>query len=329
MSHAYELGLSEKQLILRQSGIGASEIAAVAGIVPGAVAVWERKAGLAPEFEGTSLTEFGHRIEGVIADAYKDRHPGISIFTPGTLRHPKVPIALASPDRVVVPPNRRAREVWQSLLEIKTVFFAGAQFGEEGTDEVPEKYLAQVQWQLEVCDLQNATLVALVNGDYREFPISRDREFGGLLLDAAQKWWTDYVVKGVPPPPDGSDEYASYLRRRYPSNLKPALQPTPELVAAVTYYRETKEHLDQAEALASEAKQELQALIGETEGIAGLASWKQNKPSTSVDWEAVAGELRRYLAPGLDSVIGGLVAKHTTTKPGARVLRLATTKKEK
>ena len=311
---AIALGLSDKQKALRSTGIGASEIAAVAGIVPGAVAVWERKVGLAPEFEGNSLTEFGHRIERVLGEAWKDRHPGRDIFTPGTLRHPRVSIALASPDRIVVPVGRRAREVWEEPLEMKVSFFSSSDFGEAGSDEVPERFIAQVQWQLEVVDLPRATLVALVNGDYREYPVERDRELGGMLLDAAQRFWRDHVEAGIPPAPDGSDAYGDYLRRRFGSVLKPALQPSPELEALVARYRETKEALDQAETFATEAKQLLQAAIGESEGVSGLCSWKQNKPSEKVDWEAVAREA---------GASPELVTKFTTTKPGARVLRLS------
>lgn len=314
MATVAKLGLSEKQIVLRQSGIGASEIAAVTGIIPGAVAVWERKVGLAPEFEGNSLTEFGTRIERVLGEAWKDRHPGKDIFTPGTLRHPRVAIALASPDRIVVPTGRRAREVWEEELEMKVSFFSSSDFGEAGTDEVPERYLAQVQFQMEVCDLPKATLVALVNGDYREYPVARDRELGGMLLDAAQKFWTDHVETKTPPPVDGSEAYAGYIRRRFGAALAPPLPASPELEALVARYREAKEALDQADVFATEAKQVLQAAIGDAEGITGLCSWRNNKGSPKTDWEAVA----KLMNPD-----PALVEKFTTLKPGARVLRLS------
>jgi hypothetical protein len=46
-----------------------------------------------------------------------------------------------------------------------------------------------------------------------------------------------------------------------------------------------------------------------------LATWKQNKPSRRTDWKALAAELN----PPQE-----LVERHTTEKPGARVLRLKT-----
>jgi putative phage-type endonuclease len=319
------IGLTEKQLAMRAAGVGASEVPAVVGLVPGAIAVWERKVGLAPEQEQTSFMEFGHRIEEVIGDAYQARHPETRIYTPGTLRHAKHEWALATPDRVVAPPGlgRPAREVWQQLLEIKTVFFASREYGEE---EIPEKHLVQVQWQLEVADMTEATLVALVNGDYREYPVVRDREVGGLLLELVGKWWRDHVVAGAPPPPDGSPAYESYLRRRHPSELAPLLPATPEAEALVRRLKELKEAVKGAEAAEAIAKQELEQLLGDAAGIEGLCTWKANRPSLKTDWEAVARNVAA--ATGIQPAqFAATVESQTITKAGARVLRLQTPKK--
>src|SRR5512138_3210108 len=96
-----QLGLSEKQQDMRKTGVGASEVAAVVGLHHKfrPIDVWLAKQPDAEPFEGNSYTEFGHRIERVLGEAYQERHPDIRIYTPGTLRHPKFDFALASPDR--------------------------------------------------------------------------------------------------------------------------------------------------------------------------------------------------------------------------------------
>ena len=316
------LGLSEKQKEMRRSGIGASEGAAVLGFVPGAIEVWERKMGVAPEWEGNSLTEFGLRIERVLGEAWKERNPGYDIFTPGTLRHATVPVALASLDRVVVPLGRRAREVWIEGLEMKVSFHNAREFGESGSDEVPERFTVQTQWQMEVCDLPRVRLVALVNGDYREYPIERDREFGKMLMDGAQRWWQEFVVTGTPPPVDGSDAYASYIRRRFPKMRAPAIPATVELAEMVSRFKEAKDALDNVKSIHDEAKQALQILIGEAEGIEGLCSWKNNKDGSATDWEHLAQTLAvSHKVPPEEFEI--LKKQFTTTTPGARVLRLS------
>lgn len=313
---AMDLGLSEKQRAIRSTGIGASEVAAVVGLVPGAIDVWARKVGVAQaDDEPSTLSEFGHRIERVIGEAWADRHPGRAIFTPGTLRHPTRAWALASPDRVVVPVGRRARETWEQLLEIKVAFFSGRDYGDAGTDEVPEKHLVQVAWQLMVTGLERATLVALVNGDYREFPIVRDPELEGMLVEQVGRWWRDHVEARVPPPVDGSDAYAAYLRRRYPADHQPPLDPTPELEQLVGRLREARAALKAAESDETAAANALKAALGDAAGVAGLCTWRANRPSQRTDWEALAVELGAEIP-------AELIVKHTTTKPGARVLRL-------
>jgi predicted phage-related endonuclease len=306
------LGLSEKQQLLRTTGIGASE---VFDVINGGITTYARKVGEADAFEGNSLTEFGHRVERVIGEAWAERHQGVRIYTPGTLRHPQHEWALASPDRVVAPVGlgRPAREDWQSLLEIKTVFFSGSEYG-EGADEVPEKHLVQVQWQLEVVGLEEATLVALVNGDYREYPIRRDREVGGMLLEVVGRFWRENVLARVPPPVTGTEAYTAYLKRRHPRDAAPLLPATPELRDLVAMVKEAKARLKGAEEAEATVVNQLRAQLGDAAGVEGLCTWKANKDAAKTDWEAVASALH----PPPD-----LVALHTTTRPGARVLRFS------
>lgn len=272
------LGLSEKQQALRLTGVGASE---VWDVLNGGILTYARKVGEAEPFEGNSLTEFGHRIERVIAEAYAERHPGIRVFTPGTLRHPKHEWALATLDRVVAPPGvgRPARAQWIEGLEIKVSFFSDADYG-EGADEVPEKYAAQVQWQMEVADLEQVTLVALVRGDYREYPIKRDREMGAMLLDIVGRFWRDNVLARVPPPVDGSKAYTDYLRGRYPKDRGPVLAPTPEAVDVVARLRAAQAESKRAEKAEELVKQQLMKLIGDAAGIEGLCTYKTQAGST-------------------------------------------------
>ena len=294
------------------------------GIVPGAIDVYARKVGEAPDFEDNDLTEFGHRIEDVIGDGYVARHQGVRIYKPGTLRHPRFDWALATPDRVVAPPGvgRPAREAWLDLLEIKTVFFSGGEYGESGTGEIPEKHLVQVAWQLAVADMPHATLVALVNGSYREYPVKRDLELEGLLLQAVEKFWVDHVQARVPPPIDGTDVYEAYLRRRHPKDVVPPLPATPEALEVVARLREARGAVAAAEKFEAEAKQQLLAIVGDAAGIEGLCTYKANKSSEKTDWEEACRELAAVSGLSSDRVLR-IKEQFTTTKPGSRVLRLS------
>jgi putative phage-type endonuclease len=315
--------LSARQQAMRAEGLGASEVPTALGLNPfqSAAELAAVKRGELPAFEGNEFTRWGQRLEKPIAEEWLERHAGegVGIFTPGTLRHPTCPVLLASPDRVVVPNGRRARDAWLSLLEIKAVSaYRAGEFG-EAADEIPEAYLVQVQVQLEVTGLEKATLVPLLGGNaYREYPQTRDREFGGQLVQFAEKWWADHVVQGLPVPVDGSEASSSYLRRRFPAEAGPLLDPTPELEQLVQRLKDARLVLRTAEAEESAAGNALRALLGEAAGVAGLVSWKANKPSEKTDWEAVA----LSFAATHPEQFRDFVKQFTTTKPGARVLRL-------
>lgn len=276
--------LTERQQAVRATGIGASEIAAVAGLHPTKrpIDVYAEKVGEVPPFEGNEDTRWGQRLERVVAEAWLEEHPGKSIFTPGTLRHREHAFAVASPDRIVVPEGRRARDTWEQALEIKNVALYRAEgFGEEGTDEVPEHMLVQVQWQLEVADLPRGVLVPLIGGNrMRQYPIERDRELGAMLLEVAGRFWADHIEPRVPPRVDGSRSYATFLRKRFPAVTGPMLPPTPELEELVGLVREAKRAAKAAAAVEAEAANRLRATIGEAEGIEGLCTLRLQQGST-------------------------------------------------
>lgn len=317
-------GLSEKQRAMRAEGLGASEIPVALGLSPfqSAAELAAVKRGELPPFEGNRFTHWGTTLEGAIVQEWLRRHreagEDVSIFTPPTMRHPKSPVVMATSDRIVVPEGRRARDVWQGCLEAKLASaYRASEFGEEA-DAIPEAYMVQVQVQLEVLDLPQAWLVTLIGGnDWREYHQERDREMGGQLVEFAEKWWSDHVVQGIAVEPDGTDAYSAFLKKRYPSNLSGLLEARPEHFDLVEAVRQAKAALKSAEETEAAAVAALKAAIGEAEGIAGLATWKNNKPGSKTDWQQVAKQL--HASPEL-------ISKFTTPTAGARVLRLITSK---
>jgi putative phage-type endonuclease len=279
------LGLSEKQMAMRGEGLGASEVPTALGLnkYTSPAELCAVKRGELPAFEGNQFSHWGQRLERVIAEEYLERHreEGISIFTPPTIRHPTCPVLFATPDRVIVPAGRRAREVWQGLLEIKALSAYRSDEFDPETGTVPEPYIVQTQVQMEVCDLDRAVLVPLLGGNtYLEFPQVRDRELGGQLAEFTAKWWADHVVQGIPVPLDGSDASSAYLRKRFPVETAPELAPTDELFAMVAGLRAAKKATAEAEKAETLASNVLRLAIGEAAGITGFCTYKQQKGST-------------------------------------------------
>lgn len=113
-----------------------------------ALEVWLDKTGQLPDLPPSPQMEWGLRLEPAIAEAYSER-TGLDLSSPSLCRHPQYPWMLASIDRLVSGPPK--------VVELKTASpFAAGEWGDPGTDEIPESYLIQVQHQLAVCGLQVA-----------------------------------------------------------------------------------------------------------------------------------------------------------------------------
>jgi hypothetical protein len=108
-----------------------------------------------------------------------------------------------------------------------------------------------------------------------------------------------------------TENYSEYLKRRFPRDERPMLPATDKAREAMGLLTFRRRALEDAEKKEAEVVNYFKVIIGDAGGIEGLCTWRQNKPSTVTDWKAVALEF------GLDRR-PDIVAKHTTTKPGAR-----------
>jgi putative phage-type endonuclease len=150
--------LTEAQQRVRATGVGSSDIGAVAGLSPYArpIDVWMVKRGLA-EVPETEAMRLGTALEPVVAGLYAREHlvDGEWLAQPsdvwpgsvqGTLRHTSEPWIVASPDRAVVDRacvDAPGRSVLR-LVEIKTVSHRSAHHWGEAHDDVPPWYRAQI-----------------------------------------------------------------------------------------------------------------------------------------------------------------------------------------
>ena len=85
--------------------------------------------------------------------------------------------------------------------EIKTVHpFKASEWGEQGSEEVPIHYAAQVMHGLGVTRTPAALVAALFGLDILLcFPIMRDDETIAAMRAKAVKFWTENVLKRIPP----------------------------------------------------------------------------------------------------------------------------------
>lgn len=287
--------LTAAQLELRKNGIGASEIPAVAGLSPYAapIDVYLAKTGQAT-FDGNEQTELGHDLEPIICRRAlpKLRTRGVEVgeaLYGDTAVHPSEPWAMATPDYWLVVKISYSK----AILECKSVGYRMLHHWDEAYEDdkgVPDYYLAQVQWQMLVCDAPVTYVAALLGGrDLRVFEVKRDREVGEALLETGRRFWFDHVVPRRPPPVDGSWGAERYLRSRFPLAKAVTLNAEGELLEAAEELHEARKAMAVAKRRDDLASQRVRELMGEASVLRvgdDYITWRGER--SRIDWEAAA-----------------------------------------
>lgn len=314
--------LTKEQLELRRSGLGGSDIGAVAGLNPykNALDVWRAKVEGFEQPDNPNMKR-GRLLERAVLDWYEGEKEFILGY-PGTVRHPRVDIALATPDAVCEYTSDKL-SIEPVVVEAKTASWRVAHhWGEPGTDQIPESYHAQVTWTMGVVGAKGCDVPVLLAEEFQLYHVDFDPELFGQLLELGKKFWRDHVVTGVPPAIDGSESCAEWLKEKLHQRSEEVLEASgsAEVQRWLERYRQADLVEEQAKNAKREARNHLELAIGEFAGLRcgdARISWRQSKNTAKTDWEAVAKEA---------NVSPVLVEKHTIIKPGPRVFRLTSKK---
>lgn len=312
------LGLTPEQHEMRRTRVGASEVAAILGLDPwkAPIDIFLEKMGRSQRGELSEPAEWGLRNEPTVLTKYRELH-GVELVQPGTLIHPELDLLAATPDGIVVPSVAVHEEIgpdsWERDVQVKCPDkMQRANWGEPGTDDIPEHYWLQVQAEMAVTGLDTADVVALFGGNkYVEYCVGRDDDTISDILEAVERWWRNHVVADVEPEMMGPNA-RQILLQRHPTSNKTILEATPEVLPWIEKIRKAKRMAAEAKALIEECKVPIILAVGDNSGFTG--EWGRityntvnRKPKT--DWEAVARALK---APP------DLIAKHTTPAAPSR-----------
>lgn len=269
----------EQWLQARGQGIGSSDMATVVGLNPYRTRydLWLEKTGQkAPEdLSDNAAVYFGNVLEDVVAQEFA-RRTGRKVRRDNFIRrHPDHPWMLANLDRQIVAEDGGEPEI----LECKTAGFWAAQgeeWGDDGTDLVPERYLIQVQHQLAVTGRKRAFLAALIAGnDFRRYEISRNEPIIASLIRIGAEFW-NCVVNDVPPPAENAED----AKQKFPFSVADkAVEADNEALALFRELVDLKTTIKGAEEELSRVQGRLCDFIGDAETLVclgkKLASWKQ------------------------------------------------------
>ena len=185
----------------RKNYIGGSEIAAICGLSSfdkTALDVYLSKVNPAiveltkddPNYEAAY---WGTKQEKIIAERYAEKCNVIIQKQPTLIRHPKYPFIACNIDRWVG--NR------EYILECKTAhFYKMKQWGEQGTDNIPESYLVQVAYYAAICDVPKVDIAVLIGGqDFRIYTYERNKDLEEKLIKIACNFWHNHIEKRIPP----------------------------------------------------------------------------------------------------------------------------------
>ena len=202
----------------RRTGIGGSDVAGILGISPWATPldVWRQKV-LGDQADESEPMRWGSLLEPIIR-----REAELRIGESVTEGH------------LVVADDWRFGNIdglvgADAILECKTARDS-SEWGQEGTDEIPDHYLTQVAWYLSVTARSLAHVAVLIGGsDFRLYRVGRDLRLEGAILERVERFWRDHVRTEVPPAPTSLDDCRKRWRHEIAGKTAPL---TPEVVAA-------------------------------------------------------------------------------------------------
>ena len=199
MSHA-------EWLDIRRKGIGGSDLAGIMGMSQYSSPIdvyldktWQTET----EEKENPLFWWGHKLEPLVIEKYHETYPGEKVeHSPGMLVSKKWPWMLANLDGKII------IEIKPGVFEIKTVGFAGDEWGRDGGNEedIPEKYYCQVAHYLAVTGFEYAVVVAffMASREIRRYFINRDEFVIQNIVTIEEKFWKENVLKEEPPLPTNS-----------------------------------------------------------------------------------------------------------------------------
>lgn len=179
----------------RKSYIGGSDLGAIAGLNPyrTALDVYLDKTSDDIREETNAAMRWGNLLEDVVAKEYAQVTGYDVEVEPNTIYHPKYKFLGANIDRWV---NNGTH-----ILECKTAGFnKGKEWGDSGTDQIPESYLVQVAYYAAICDVPKVDIAVLIGGqDFRIYTYNRNKELEEKLIKIACNFWHNHIEKRIPP----------------------------------------------------------------------------------------------------------------------------------
>lgn len=270
--------ITEKQREERLRGIGSSDAAAILGADPfrSPYDVWMEKTGRAQGFEGNAATWLGDKLESAVREALADQL-AVKIVQPTSTMIAANGIMRANLDGMI-----DTFKKGQPVVEIKTTS-RGDDWGDPGTDQIPDRVLVQVTHQM-ICAESSEAVIGVLTGDIRglrfnSYYVPLDPDFAAIVEAGCIRFWQDYVMSDTPPPLNKATD----LTIKNLSDLERSSSDPVEVdLALVQDYLEATRLSSECDEAKKLARARIMAAMSDSRvGVAGPHTIKISKVSTS------------------------------------------------
>ena len=265
----------------RAKCITGTDIGALIGVNPWKTPldVYLEKVGLTHGIPDNKYMEWGRRLEAVVAKKYAESIEGG--LQHGSFRRDG--IIGGTPDYLTD----------SAVIEIKTANARSEKdWGEEGTDHIPQQYLAQILWYMGLEHKSHGICAVLIGGnDYRVYKIARNEALLTHMIETAQHFWENHVIPQIPPEATGRDNEG--LKVLYPTSNQEIIN-APCMCQLAEELDEINNEVTKFTRRAEEIVAEMKAEIGPNAGIntgKHVATWKKTKDGAKTDWNKIAIDL--------------------------------------
>jgi putative phage-type endonuclease len=276
----------------RKGGLGASDLPAVLGLDPYRTEheLWQVKTGQVEAFNGNAKTRWGHRLEALGLDVWRDAHPD-HVYAPQAnieaYRDEQWPHLWATPDGYV-PIGDDSRDVG---IEVKVT---------SAWVEPPDRVKVQALVQMGLAHLERVDIVRLsFDDDPAIFPIERDEQAITDILEAGEAWYVRHVIEGIEPP-------------RLPDEV-PADERQQQLAADLRDVRKAIERLERQERAIKDDIIASVAGRGIITGPGFRVEVRAAHDTTRTSWKDVAAQYRTLIDDAYGYDFAAIEAEHQTT----------------
>lgn len=302
----------------RQQGIGGSDIAAIIGISPWRTPrdIYLDKKGMSEPTEETEAMYWGTTLEDIVAKEYCKR-TGFKVEKCNYLfKHKEYPFLIGNIDRAVCEngkkPVVKGELRTKRILECKTAnSYSSNEWGESGTQVIPEFYKAQVQWYMGLTGAEFCDVAVLIGGrDFRMYEIKRDDNVIDYLFNEGINFWRNFVENDIMPPPVSIED----VEKVCTGKSKERKFASDEIIELVEKYSTLNNDISELEEELKKLKLKICEYMGDAEELCDtkskkLVTWSASKPTVKIDYKAIIEEIK----PDKKTI-----EKHTTIYSGTR-----------